>query len=90
LRSDSEMDLIKILSKLDLVIEEAAVSLSPKLLARYAHELATMFNFYYETVPVLKEKNKDIMLSRLTLVKAFGIVLKKVLDLLGIAALCKM
>jgi len=38
----------------------------------------------------LKEKNKDIMLSRLTLVKAFGIVLKKVLDLLGIAALCKM
>jgi arginyl-tRNA synthetase len=90
LKSDSEMDLIKILSKLDLVIEEAAVSLSPKLLARYAHELATMFNFYYETVPVLKEKNKDIMLSRLTLVKAFGIVLKKVLDLLGIAALCKM
>jgi arginyl-tRNA synthetase len=90
LKSDSEMDLIKILSKLDLVIEEAAVSLSPKLLARYAHELATTFNFYYETVPILKEKNKDIMLSRLTLVKAFGIVLKKVLDLLGIAALCKM
>jgi arginyl-tRNA synthetase len=30
------------------------------------------------------------MLSRLILVSAFGIVLKKVLDLLGIKALCKM
>jgi arginyl-tRNA synthetase len=38
----------------------------------------------------LKERNSDTMLSRLILVSAFGIVLKKVLNLLGIDALKKM
>jgi arginyl-tRNA synthetase len=38
----------------------------------------------------LKEKHTDTMLSRLVLVGAFGIVLKKVLNLLGIEALHKM
>jgi arginyl-tRNA synthetase len=90
LNKSSEIDLIKILSKLDLVIEEAVVTLNPKALARYAYELATTFNLYYEKVPILKEKHTDTMLSRLILVSAFGIVLKKVLDLLGIEALCKM
>src|SRR5918996_1469029 len=90
LNTSSEIDLIKILSKLDLVIEEAVVTLNPKALAKYAYELATTFNLYYEKVPILKEKHTETMLSRLILVSAFGIVLKKVLDLLGIKALCKM
>jgi arginyl-tRNA synthetase len=66
------------------------VTLNPKTLARYAHELATAFNFYYEKIPILKEKNKGKMQSRLLLVDAFGIVLKKVFDLLGIEALRRM
>jgi arginyl-tRNA synthetase len=90
LNAYSEIDLIKVMSKLDLVMEEAVVTLNPKSLARYAYELATIFNFYYETIPILKERNSDTMLSRLILVSAFGIVLKKVLNLLGIDALKKM
>lgn len=90
LRTSSEIDLIRLLSKLDLVVEEAVVTLNPKVLARYAFELATTFNLYYEKVPILKEKHTDTMLSRLVLVGAFGIVLKKVLNLLGIEALHKM
>jgi arginyl-tRNA synthetase len=78
------------LSKLDLVLEEAVVTLNPKALARYGHELAATFNFYYEKIPILKERNRDTMLSRLKLVRAYGIVLKKVFDFLGIDALRKM
>jgi arginyl-tRNA synthetase len=66
------------------------VTLNPKTLARYAHELAATFNFYYEKIPILKEKNRDMVLSRLILVHAYGIVLKKVFDFLGIDALRKM
>ncbi len=90
LNADPEADLINILSKLDLILEEAVVTLNPKTLARYGHELAATFNFYYEKIPILKEKNRDTMLSRLVLVRAYGIVLKKVFDFLGIEALRKM
>ena len=45
LNENSEKDLIKLLSKLDLVLEDSVVTLNPKTLARYAHELATTFNF---------------------------------------------
>jgi arginyl-tRNA synthetase len=90
LNESSELDLINLLSKLDLVLEDSVVTLDPKTLARYAHELATAFNFYYEKIPILKEKNKGKMQSRLLLVDAFGIVLKKVFDLLGIEALLRM
>lgn len=90
LNADAETDLIKMLSKLDLILEEAVVTLNPKTLARYGHELAATFNFYYEKIPILKEKNRDTMLSRLILVSAYGIVLKKVFDFLGIEALRKM
>jgi arginyl-tRNA synthetase len=90
LKADQEVELIKMLSKLDLILEEAVVTLNPKTLARYAHELAATFNFYYEKIPILKEKNRDMVLSRLILVHAYGIVLKKVFDFLGIDALRKM
>src|SRR5919106_127758 len=90
LNENSEKDLIRLLSKLDLVLEDSVVTLNPKTLARYAHELATTFNFYYEKIPILKENNKGTMQARLVLVDAFGIVLKNVFDLLGIEALRRM
>jgi arginyl-tRNA synthetase len=87
---EPEIDLIKKIAKMDLITEEAVRILSPKLLARYAYDLATTFNVFYEKVPVLSEKNKEIMFSRLSLVKAFGITLKKIFNVLGITALNKM
>jgi len=85
-----EANLIKIIAKMDLVIEEAVKTLDPKLPARYAYDLATAFNIFYEKVPVLREKNKEIMMSRLVLVKCFGITLKNIFSVLGISALNRM
>jgi arginyl-tRNA synthetase len=85
-----EANLIKIIAKMDLVIEEAVKTLDPKLPAKYAYDLATAFNLFYEKVPVLREKNEEIMLSRLVLVKCFGITLKNIFSVLGISALNRM
>lgn len=90
LSQEAELALIKEISKLDLVIEDAANSLSPKTLARYAYFLATTFNLFYEKVPVLKEQDTATRTARLALVKAFGFTLKNALDILGITALDRM
>jgi arginyl-tRNA synthetase len=87
---EAEVDLIKMIAKMDLVIEETVKTLNPKLLARYAYDLATAFNIFYEKVPVLREKNKETMFSRLALVKAFGVTLNNIFNVLGISALEKM
>jgi arginyl-tRNA synthetase len=84
---EAEVDLIKTIAKMDLVIEESVKTLNPKLLARYAYDLATAFNIFYEKVPVLREKNKETMFSRLALVKAFGVTLNNIFNVLGISAL---
>jgi arginyl-tRNA synthetase len=90
LTHESEIAVIKEIAKLDLVVEDAARSLSPKSLARYAYSLATMFNLFYEKVPVLKEENADVRMARLALVRAFGVTLKNALVMLGITALKRM
>ena len=90
LTHESEIDLIKMIAKLDLVVEDAAKSLSLKSLAHYAYNLAMTFNIFYEKVPVLREKDDGVRLARLALVKVFGIALKNVLEVLGITALDRM
>ncbi|MDP8889077.1 MAG: arginine--tRNA ligase [Thermoproteota archaeon] len=90
LTHDSEIALIKEISKLDLVVENAAKSLCLKSLAHYAYNLAMTFNLFYEKVPVLKEQDNEVRMARLGLVKAFGITLKNTLEVLGITALDRM
>jgi arginyl-tRNA synthetase len=90
LTHEAEIALIKEISKLELVMEDAANSLSPKTLARYAYSLATTFSLFYEKVPVLREQGAETKSARLALVKAFGITLRNSLDVLGITALDRM
>lgn len=90
LAQEAEAVLVKEIAKLDLVVEDAAKSLSPKALVRYSYGLATAFSHFYEKVPVIREQDKEVLLARLALVKAFGIALKNALSLLGVTALAKM
>jgi arginyl-tRNA synthetase len=90
LTNESEIALIKEIAKLDLVVENAAKSLCPKSLARYAYNLAMTFNLFYEKVPVLREQDNEVRMARLGLVKAFAIALKNTLEVLGITALDQM
>ena len=69
---------------LDKALLEAGEFLSPKEVARYAHKLASLFNEFYEAVPVNKEENLPLRAARLALVTAFSRVLKAALEPLGI------
>jgi arginyl-tRNA synthetase len=52
--------------------------------------MATAFNLFYETVPVLKEPDREKRVIRLALVVAFCRTLKNAFYLLGIEPLNEM
>jgi arginyl-tRNA synthetase len=83
LNNKIEVELIKEISKFDLIIEEALNALNPKILARYANKLSTKFNSFYENLPVL---GTDLFLkvNRLMLVRIYVNVLANLFELLGI------
>ena len=81
---DKELNLIRELSKMDLIIEQCSSQMNPKLIARYAHKLAVAFNLFYEQVPILKQTDDSLVSARLMLVRAFNIVMKLTLNCLGI------
>ena len=79
-----EIDLIKNMAKIDLVIEESVNNMSPMRIAKFTYNFCNLFNSFYEKSPVLKEENKDIMYSRLFLVNSFRNSLIILFNLLGI------
>jgi arginyl-tRNA synthetase len=87
---EKESNLIRELSKMDLIIEQCSSQMNPKLMARYAHKLAVAFNLYYEKVPILKETSESLVSARLLLVKAFNIAMRLALNYLGIDPLNRM
>jgi len=86
LNTDHEINLIKMIGKFDIQIEDAAKNLSPKVIARYCYDLAVAFNAFYEHVKVLTAENKSLVNTRLCLVYVFKETLTKALEVLGIAS----
>jgi arginyl-tRNA synthetase len=85
-----EFRLIKHLSKYAIVIEDATRNMEPKLIAQYAYELATLFNLFYEKLPILKESDADISDARISLVEAIRKMLEINISLVGITPLERM
>jgi len=86
LTEKSELDLIKNIGLFNLQVRDAANNLSPKVIARYCHDLAVSFNSFYEKSKVLDLGDENLENSRLCLVNSFKITLENALDLLGINA----
>ena len=86
LSEESEINLIKTIGLFDLQVRDAAKNLSPKVIARYCHNLAVTFNSFYEHVKVLDIDDENLEHSRICLVNSFKITIEKALDLLGIIA----
>jgi len=86
LKEPSEINLIKTIGLFDMQVRDAANNLSPKVIARYCHDLAVAFNSFYEHVKVLELGDESLENSRLCIVDSFKITLVKALDLLGIVA----
>ena len=78
-----EMDLIKILSRFTSIIEESAESRKVHRVAQYSLDLASAFNKFYKSMPVIGSDEEDF---RLLLVDKSRITIRNSLDLLGIDA----
>jgi len=85
LRDKSEVELIKKLAMLEYVMESAASELKLHKVARYARELAEVFNIFYKNCPVLNAE-EELREARLVLVDCTKQVLCEVLSVLGIEA----
>ena len=82
----TELELIKLIGMFNIQVRDSAKNLSPKVIARYCHELAVAFNSFYEHNHVLDLDDKQLEKARLTLVNSYKIAIEKSLDLLGISA----
>ena len=87
---DQEKILIKTLLKFPKIVEIAGESLKPHILANYMLDVAHKFNSFYGNCPILKEKNRNILHSRLKIVESTKIVIENGLKLLGIECPGKM
>ena len=90
LSDESELNLIKNIGLFGISVKDAANNFSPKVIARYSHDLAVSFNSFYEHTKVLGIGDEKLENARLCLVNSFKITLEKSLDLLGIVAPNKM
>ena len=71
------------------VFIEASENLTPHTLAMYCNNLATIFNSFYDSHPVIKAE-KAIREARLALVEAFKITMRNALKLIGITPVERM
>lgn len=81
-----EKEVVKNLIQFPLIVQEAAASYSPALLANYTYELVKSFNHFYQAVKILSEENVKTKEMRLVLAETVGGVLKDALYLMGIHA----
>jgi len=87
LKTTDERRLFLLMSRFDMELENADKAMAPRKVAQYAHDLAVAFNQFYETSPVISEKEAEVKKARAYLVYAFRNVMLQALQLLGIEPL---
>ena len=79
-----EKELIKLLSLFPEVVQNAADTYSPALIANYVYDLVKEFNSFYQNVSILGEEDTDKRSLRVHLSRKVGAVIAIGFDLLGI------
>lgn len=82
--SNKEEELIQSLSNFKLIVNEAAETYSPAIIANYIYELVKEYNQFYHDYSILREENSDLRNFRIILSKNIGKIIQKGFSLLGI------
>lgn len=90
LNSEVEIELIKNVIQFPEIINLCAQNYLTSYLANYLYKISSLFNKFYETIPVLNEKNEVIKKERLILIQFLSQILKTGLNILGIKTTEKM
>lgn len=86
LNNEQELRLVRKLAEFPEIVRNAAENYAPNRLATYLYELAALANGYYESTPILKDKDRDRRNARLLLISTASSVFKSGLGLLGVPA----
>lgn len=86
LKETQEQNLLVLLNRYSEVVELAAVTYEPHILAHFLKDLAQSFHVYYNSFIFLVE-NDNLRNARLNLIAAIAQVIKNGLDLLGVKTL---
>lgn len=89
-RTEEENGLVKLLEMFPRVLMSAAKDNNPADICAYLLQLASLFNKFYQKIPVLKAESEKLKKSRLLLIKSAAVVIKNGLKILGIETLEKM
>ena len=81
--SNSEIKLLRTLSKWPDIVQRAVSNLSIHYIPNYTHELASNFNQFYRDCPVLGNNSEELRINLVTTSKR---ILKTSLEILGIKA----
>ena len=81
---EKEKELIKLQYDFAKILEEAAHTLNPAVVANYSYDLTKSFNQFYNECPVLKEENLAIKELRIKLVETTARIIKNGMLCLGI------
>ncbi|MEG0916600.1 MAG: arginine--tRNA ligase [Myroides sp.] len=81
---EKEKELIKNLAQFPEVIQQAAKTYSPALIANYTYDLVKEYNSFYQSVSILGEENQDKKVFRVQLSDKVGQTIKNAFSLLGI------
>ena len=80
-----EKEIIKLLEDFSEVIQNAAKSHSPALVANYVYDLVKEYNSFYQSVSILGEEDLTLKTFRVQLSQKVGLVIQDAFSLLGIA-----
>jgi arginyl-tRNA synthetase len=79
-----EWEVVKAIAFFPEAVSQAGRELNPSVLAGYLFELSKNFSRYYQDHPVLRNEDKDLVVSRIALVRAVVRTVRNGLTLLGI------
>ena len=81
---EKEREVIKMLHDMPAVVEQAAASYSPAMIANFTFDLAKAFNSFYQDTPILRETDSNRMLFLVQLCAAVSNSIKNMMWILGI------
>jgi arginyl-tRNA synthetase len=83
--SPQEVELIKWIHDFPEVVVLAGENYSPAVIANYAYDLVKLYNSFYQNVSIFNEENEVLRYMRVQLSAMVGDIIKRTMQILGIA-----
>jgi arginyl-tRNA synthetase len=90
LTTDDERALVQKIIQFPSIVEKAASSFNPSVIALHAYETAKVFNQFYATHKVVDKNNPALSSARMKLIGSIAQIIQNCLKLLGIETLDQM